>query len=90
MSNVVFEQEQLIRCPECDEVFSFGVKLTEAQMEEELFINLDCPECSAELIVDFEQYLVAETTLYKSSSGSTSGNGLTLDLPEEMLASKRS
>lgn len=88
MSDVVIKQEQAVRCPVCDEVFSFSVKFTEAQMEKELWVDADCHHCKAELAIDFEPYLTADTTIYKSAS-SSSGGGLGLDLPDEVLARKR-
>ena len=87
MSDVVFKQQQPIRCPSCDKVFIFKVEFTEAQMEKELWVKIPCDGCKTELIIDFEQYLTAETTIYKSATPSK-GSGLVLDLPDEILAKK--
>lgn len=91
MSDVVFEQEQFVRCPECNAVFSFKVELKETHFEKELFIDVDCSECKSELVVNFEPYLVADTPVYKSTgaSGNAGNAGLTLNLPDEVLARKR-
>ena len=88
MSDVIFKQQQPVSCPSCDKVFIFDVEFTEEQMEKELWVDTPCKHCGTKLILDFEPYLTAATTLYKSTT-SSQGSNLALNLPDEILAKKR-
>lgn len=88
MSNVIFTQSQPVRCPSCDKIFNFTVKFTEVDMEKELWVDETCHHCKTDLLIDFEPYLTTETIIHKGVN-TGSGNGLALNLPDEILAEKR-
>lgn len=85
MTEIVFKQEQAVRCGACDEVFTFTIELTNAHFEKELWLKVDCHHCKAPLTMNLEPYLVANTVVFKGAPSANAGQ-LTLDLPDEVLA----
>ena len=88
MSKLVIEQEHPVRCPECDKVFTFSIEITEADLEKELWVDMDCEHCKVPLTIELEPYLRADTVMHKGTNDANS-NSLSLDLPAEILAKKR-
>lgn len=88
MTEIVFEQSQVVRCGTCEKAFTFTIELTNAHFEKELWLEVDCHHCNAPLAMNLEPYLVANTVVFKRAKSANAGQ-LTLDLPDEVLATKR-